>query len=71
MLQLNPTMPVHTKLGKGRAILIIDYGMDINTCWVVALNSTGKIKHFDSNDVVIEDNRTYGTTSVVPESWVK
>ena len=59
ILQLNPSIFVYTKLGHGRALFVIDYGMDINTCWVVALDN-GEIKHFDSNQIRIEENHTYG-----------
>ncbi len=61
LLQLTPSIPVYTKLGKGRALLVIDYGMDHNSCWVVALDRTGIIKHLDSNDVVLQENETFGT----------
>jgi len=60
ILQLDPTILVETPLGQGQAILIIDYGMHQNTCWVVALVSNGVIKHFDCNDVVMASNYTYG-----------
>ena len=60
ILQLNPTMLVETPLGTGQAILIIDYGMHQNSCWVVALQKTGVIKHFDCNDVIMATNYTYG-----------
>lgn len=61
ILQLNPTIPVDTKLGKGRALIVIDYGQDFNTCWVVALDKGGVIKHFDSNQITLQENFTYGT----------
>ncbi|MBT9145950.1 MAG: hypothetical protein DDT42_01828 [candidate division WS2 bacterium] len=60
ILQLNPSILVETPLGRGQAILIIDYGMHQNTCWVVALNDNGVIKHFDCNDVIMSTNYTYG-----------
>jgi hypothetical protein len=34
--------------------------MHQNTCWVVALNKDGVIKHFDCNDVILSTNYTYG-----------
>ncbi len=58
--QLNPTILVETPLGAGQAIFIIDYGMHQNTCWVVSLVSNGVVKHFDSNDVILATNYTYG-----------
>ncbi len=60
VLQLNPTILVDTPLGRGHAILIIDYGMHQNSCWVVALSDNGVVKHFDANDVVVSTNYTYG-----------
>jgi hypothetical protein len=59
ILQLNPAILVETPLGRGEAIFIIDYGMHQNTCWVVALQKDGVIKHFDCNDVLLSTNYTY------------
>jgi hypothetical protein len=59
ILQLNPAILVETPLGRGEAIFVIDYGMHQNTCWVVALQKDGVIKHFDCNDVLISTNYTY------------
>lgn len=58
--QLDPSILVETPLGTGQAILVIDYGMHQNTCWVVALQQNGVIKHFDCNDVILSTNYTYG-----------
>lgn len=60
ILQLNPTILVETPLGTGHAIFIIDYGMHQNTCWVVALQDNGVVKHFDCNDIILAVNYTYG-----------
>jgi hypothetical protein len=60
ILQLDPAISVDTPLGKGFAILIIDYGMHQNTCWVVTLSSSGIVKHFDCNDIIMNANFTYG-----------
>mgnify|MGYP001553775753 FL=1 len=60
ILQLNPAILVETPLGTGYAIFIIDYGMHQNTCWVVALEDTGVVKHFDCNDVILSTNYTSG-----------
>jgi hypothetical protein len=60
ILQLNPAILVETPLGQGEAIFIIDYGMHQNSCWIVALLENGIIKHFDSNDVILSTNYTYG-----------
>lgn len=51
---------VETPLGRGHCIFIIDYGMHQNTCWVVALEESGVVKHFDCNDIIISTNYTYG-----------
>ena len=60
ILQLNPSILVETPLGTGQAILIIDYGMHQNSCWVVALEDSGIVKHFDCNDIILSTNYTYG-----------
>ena len=60
ILQLDPAILVDTPLGIGHAIFVIDYGMHQNTCWVVAVQETGIIKHFDCNDVILCTNYTYG-----------
>ena len=59
MLQLNPTMEVHTPLGDGEAMFIIDYGVNVNTVWVVRFKG-GVIKHFYSDDIRIYDNPMNG-----------
>ncbi len=59
ILQLNPEIWVETPLGDGLAVMVIDYGLNHNTCWVVALESDGQIKHFDSNDIRVCYNHTY------------
>ncbi len=59
IIQLNPSILVETPLGTGHAIFVIDYGMHQNTCWIVALQNNGIIKHFDCNDVILSTNYTY------------
>lgn len=59
MLQLNPTIKVWTPLGDGEAMIIIDYGLNVNTVWLVRLRG-GIIKHFYSDDVRIYDNPMNG-----------
>ena len=63
ILQLDPAILVDTPLGMGHAVFIIDYGMHQNTCWVVAIQESGIIKHFDCNDVLLATNYTYGMNS--------
>jgi hypothetical protein len=59
MLQLNPTIDVHTPLGDGEAMFIVDYGVNVNTVWVVRLPG-GEVKHFYSDDIRIYDNPMNG-----------
>lgn len=56
--QLNPPIDVLTPLGRGLALLVIDYGVHLNSIWVVASYSDGQLKHFDSNDVRLAKNWT-------------
>ena len=57
--QLNPTMEVHTPLGDGEAMFIIDYGLNVNTVWVVIFKG-GVIKHLYSDDIRIYGNPMNG-----------
>jgi hypothetical protein len=50
---------VDTPHGKGMALLMIDYGAHENTIWVVALEQTGIIKHYNSNDIKLCINHTF------------
>ena len=72
IIQLSPQIVVYTPLGIGLAYFIIDYGMSVNTCWVVRLE-LGQIKHFDSNDIRVEENPTFGfpLKPDVPNKWKK
>tara|TARA_B100000519_G_C13965383_1_gene307332 strand:- start:275 stop:577 length:303 start_codon:yes stop_codon:yes gene_type:complete len=60
MIQLNPPIPVETPMGEGWAHLVIDYNPDFNTVWVVFLSDRGLVKHFDSNDLRVCGNETFG-----------
>ncbi len=62
IIQLKPQIEVKTPLGKGWAYLVIDYGLMINTIWVVRLPD-GQVKHFDSNDIRITGNPMLGLNS--------
>ena len=59
MLQLNPTIDVHTPLGDGEAFFIVDYGINVNTVWVCRM-AGGEVKHFYSDDIRIYDNPMNG-----------
>lgn len=55
MLQLNPTIDVRTPLGDAEAIILIDYGVNVNTIWVCRMKG-GEVKHFYSDDIRIYGN---------------
>jgi hypothetical protein len=55
MLQLNPTIAVHTPLGDGDVFFIIDYGINVNSVWVVRFKG-GVVKHLYSDDIRIYGN---------------
>lgn len=55
ILQLNPSIDVLTPNGEGTAIFIIDYGLEVNTVWVVR-HKGGKLLHYYSDDVRVYAN---------------
>lgn len=57
--QLNPTFDVRTPLGDAEAILIIDYGINVNTVWVCRMDG-GEVKHFYSDDIRLYGNPMNG-----------
>ncbi len=59
MLQLNPTIDVNTPNGDGEAIIVIDYGINTNTVWIVR-HDGGKILHYYSDDIRVYDNPMNG-----------
>jgi hypothetical protein len=63
-------IPVHTPHGKGEAILIIDYGIDVNTIWLIRLEG-GVVKHYDSDDIRVYGNqmKTKGFDIKIPIHW--
>lgn len=71
MLQLNPHIPVYAKAhGFGDALLVIDYGHEVNTVWVVRFPG-GIIKHFYSDDIRVVGNPMNGAwwDVAIPEEW--
>lgn len=56
ILQLNPPIHVLTPLGDGYARLLIDYGPDINSVWVVDLFENRKCIHVDSSEIRFGEN---------------
>ena len=63
---------VHTPHGVGDAILLMDYGLNVNTVWVVRL-SNGEVKHYYSEDIRIYDNpmNGLGWGVDIPDNWKK
>ena len=55
MLQLNPTIDVKTPEGDAEAIVIIDYGVNVNSVWLCRMKG-GLVKHFYSDDIRIYGN---------------
>ena len=58
--QLNPTIPLDTPKGKGRAHLVIDYGEEHHLLWVVFLDSSGESWTFPNPQVRLRPNPTMG-----------
>ena len=70
--QLHNPIDVVTPLGDCTAIMIIDYGVDVNTVWLCRMPG-GEVKHFYSDDVRIYANPMAGKGYDVdiPENWRK
>lgn len=60
ILQLNPPLHMHTSKGAGIAQLVIDYGLEADLMWVVALNDSGEIWCFPNWDVRLYGNESAG-----------
>lgn len=59
ILQLNPTIDVLTTKGEAEAIMIIDYGVNVNTVWLCRMKG-GKVLHFYSDDIRMYGNPMNG-----------
>ena len=59
ILEIQQVIWVETNLGKGIALFLMDYGIQNNTIWIVALERSGEIKHFDSNQIRLVENFTF------------
>jgi hypothetical protein len=68
--ELKNSIPVHTPHGEGNAIIFIDYGIDVNSVWVVRLRG-GQVKHYYSDDIIIYDNPMNGNgwDVEIPKNW--
>ena len=56
--EFNNVLWVMTPHGEGLALLLIDYGINQNTIWVVANKLDGRIRHYDSNQISLSPNHT-------------
>jgi len=59
MLQIDPPLSVLTPLGEGWALFLIDYGVHLNSVWVVSLWESGQVFHVDSAEIKIAGNPMY------------
>lgn len=59
ILQLNPPIHVVCPAGEGFARLIIDYGPDLNSVWVIDLFETRRCIHVDSEEIRFGGNAMY------------
>ena len=58
--QLDPTIPMQTSKGPGLAFAVIDYGIEHNLLWVVALDDSGEIWCIPNSEVRITANWSIG-----------
>jgi hypothetical protein len=58
--RIEPPIWVTTPLGEGDALFLLDYGVNLNSVWLVHLHQDGKVKHFDSDDIRVMGNLMYG-----------
>lgn len=56
--ELKQVIWVETPHGEGQALFLIDYGPHENTIWIVALQESREIKHYNSNQIKISVNYT-------------
>lgn len=60
MLQLNPFIEIYTEKGPALARVLIDYGPEINGCFLASLEETGQFLYFDVTKCKMAENYTYG-----------
>lgn len=59
--QLNPPIPMYVAdKGEGIAIAVIDYGIDFDLYWIVAMNNGGEIWAIKNPEVRAVINQTLG-----------
>ena len=69
ILQLTPPIHVMTPLGEAFARLVIDYGPDLNSVWVVDLFSNRNCVHIDSAEIRFGPNEMYALQA--PEAFTE
>jgi hypothetical protein len=60
IIQLNSPIPLKTPKGEGLAWFLIDYGVEHDLMWVVAIKKTGEIWIFSNPEVRATKNITMG-----------
>lgn len=58
--QLDPTIPMATSKGDGLAFAVIDYGIEHDLLWVVALDDSGEIWCVPNSEVRVAANWSIG-----------
>lgn len=58
--QLHTPLPMHTSKGAGMAFAVIDYGIEHNLLWVVALDASGEIWCVPNSEVSMRGNWSAG-----------
>ena len=60
LLQLEPSIPLITPKGAGRAVVLIDYGIEEHLLWVCFIDDTGECWTFQNRDIKAQPNLTMG-----------
>lgn len=57
--EVRQVMWVQTVHGLGQVLFIMDYGPHENTVWVVANKEDGRVRHYNSNQIILDRNYTF------------
>jgi hypothetical protein len=60
ILQLNPPIPIFCPKGKGIAYFLIDYDIDYDLMWTIAIDETGEFWTYKNPEVRAINNITLG-----------
>lgn len=55
--ELNSPIFVKTPLGNAKAIMIIDYGTELNSVWKCVLHDSGLVRNFYDHDIIVLPNK--------------